>query len=129
MGDITDIRQRTGDIRSNGYMYVFDNFIALYSIYKTNIVNKNKLKILIQAACLCLFCFMAAASASSQHSSGSGTDWGSIGRSAIIGAGAGHDGYDYIGTASSESEAKRMAANRGYSRYLWDTNSGNVYAK
>lgn len=71
--------------------------------------NKN-LKILIQATCLGLFCFIAAASASSQPSTGSRTDWGAIGRSALIGAGAGHDGYDLLGTASSESEAKQMAA-------------------
>lgn len=91
-------------------------------------INKN-FKILIQVMSLCLFCFLAASSASSQHSSGSGTDWGSIGRSALIGAGAGHDGYDYVGYASSESEAERLAASKGYSRYLWDSNSGNTYAK
>jgi len=90
---------------------------------------KKNLKILIQATCLCLFCFIAAASASSQHSTKSRTDWGGVGRAAIIGAGAGHDGYDLLGTASSESEAKSMAASQGYSRYIWDTNSGLVYAK
>lgn len=89
----------------------------------------NNIKILTQVICLCVFCFMAVASASSQQSGSSGTDWGSVGRAALIGAGAGHDGYDYLGTASSESEAKRMAAAQGYSRYIWDTNSGNVYAK
>ncbi len=91
-------------------------------------MNKN-LKIFIQIMCLCLFCFMAAASATTQNSSGSGTDWRSIGRSAVIGAGAGHDGYDCLGTASSQSEAKKMAASQGYSTYIFDTNSGLVYAK
>lgn len=90
---------------------------------------KKNLKIFIQAMCLCLFCFMAVASASSKQSSGSRTDWGAVGRSAIIGAGAGHDGYDYIGVASSKSEAEQIAASNGYSKYIWDTNSGAVYAK
>lgn len=89
-------------------------------------VKKN---IIIQVISLCLFCFIAAASSSSQQATRSGTDWGAVGRSALIGAGAGHEGYDYLGVASSESEAKRMAATKGYSKYIWDTNSGNVYAK
>lgn len=93
-------------------------------------MNRNKLRIFIQAICLAAFCFMAAASASSQHSSGGGTDWGAVGRSALIGAGAGHEGYDCIGTASSESEAKALAQSKGYTnRWLWDSNSGLVYAK
>lgn len=87
-----------------------------------------KTKVLIQAMCLGLFCLMAAASAS-QNSTGSNTDWNRVGRAALVGAGAGYDGYDYIGTVSSQSEAKELAASKGYSQYIWDTNSGNVYAK
>lgn len=89
----------------------------------------EKVKIIFQATCLTLFIIMAAASSSSQNSSSSGTDWGSISRAALVGASAGYDGYDYIGTVSTESEAKRLASSKGYSYYRWDTNSGNVYAK
>lgn len=91
---------------------------------------KKNFKIFLQIFCLGLFCCMAAASASSQHSSGgSGTDWGAVGRSSLIGAGAAHEGYDLLGSASSESEAKQIAASKGYTRYLFDTNSGLVYGK
>lgn len=92
-------------------------------------MNKNNLKILTQILCLILFCFMAIASASSQHSSGSGRDWGSIGRAALVGAGAGHEGYVLIGVASSEKEARQLTASKGYTRYIWDSNNGNVFAK
>lgn len=89
----------------------------------------NKKYLIFQVLGLVVFCLMAAASSSSQHSAGSGTDWGSVSRAALIGAGAGHEGYDYLGYASSEAKAKELAASKGYSRYIWDTNSGNVYAK
>lgn len=89
---------------------------------------KKNLNVIIQAMFLCLFCFMAAASAS-QQSASSGTDWSGLGRAALIGAGAGHEGYDYIGRASSESEARELAASKGYSRYIWDSKNGNTYGK
>lgn len=76
---------------------------------------------------LAVFCVMAAASASSQDasSSRSNIDW----RGAAVGAAAGYDGYIIIGKASSESEAERLAARKGYSAYIFDTVNGNVYAK
>lgn len=90
----------------------------------------NKKYLIFQVLGLAIFCFMAVASSSSQGShSSSGTDWGAVSRAALIGAGAGHEGYDYLGYASSEAKAKELAASKGYSRYIWDTNSGNVYAK
>ncbi|MBD5287656.1 MAG: hypothetical protein HDS28_01085 [Bacteroides sp.] len=91
-------------------------------------MNKKR-NLILQVIGLVVFCSMAAASSSSQSSTGSRTDWGAVGRSALIGAGAGHDGYDYIGVASSQSKAEELASSRGYSEYIWDTNSGNVYAK
>lgn len=88
---------------------------------------KNKINTLFQVAGLAVFCVMAAASASSQDasSSRSNIDW----RGAAVGAAAGYDGYIIIGKASSESEAERLAARKGYSAYIFDTVNGNVYAK
>lgn len=89
---------------------------------------KKNINVIIQVICLCLFCFMAAASAS-QQSAGSGSYWSEMGRAALVGAGAGHDGYVFIGVESSESEARELAASKGYSRYIWDSKNGNVYGK
>lgn len=88
---------------------------------------KNNRKIFIQALGLIAFCIMAAASSSSQHanSSDGGIDW----RGAAVGAGAGYNGYIPIGKASSESGARSLASNKGYSAYLWDSVNGVVYGK
>ncbi len=87
---------------------------------------KNKINTLFQVAGLAIFCVMAAASASSQDASSSGSiDM----RGAAVGAAAGYNGYIIIGKASSESEAKQLAANKGYSAYIFDTVNGNVFAK
>lgn len=112
------------------WIYVCILWSYYYSLQlQKNDMTMKDLRIFIQALCLCLFCFMAASSASSQHSSGSKTDWGAVSRSALIGAGAGHEGYDYIGNVSSKFKAEELASSKGYSQYIWDTNSGNVYAK
>lgn len=84
--------------------------------------------ILIQGIGLVIFCLLACASSSSQGSSGSShssIDY----RGAAVGAAAGYNGYIPIGKASSDSQARQMAADAGYSYYLYDTNNGVVYAK
>lgn len=83
---------------------------------------KNKINTLFQVAGLAIFCVMAAASASSQDASSSGSI-------DMRGAAVGYNGYIIIGKASSESEAKQLAANKGYSAYIFDTVNGNVFAK
>lgn len=88
-------------------------------------MNKNKLNTIFQIMGLIAFCAMAAASSSSQQSTSKNIDW----RGAAVGAAAGHDGYIIIGSASSESEARRLAESKGYSYYIYDTVNGNVYAK
>ncbi|WP_143241133.1 hypothetical protein [Barnesiella sp. An55] len=74
----------------------------------------------IQVLGLSTFLLIAASSASTQK-----LDY----RGAAVGAAAGYNGYLYIGNASSESEAKALAKDKGYSYYVWDTKNGNVYAK
>lgn len=85
----------------------------------------NKRNAIFQMLGLLVFCVIAAASSSSQQSTSKSIDW----RGAAVGAAAGHDGYIIIGSASSESEAKKLAASKGYSYYIYDTVNGNVYAK
>jgi hypothetical protein len=50
-------------------------------------------------------------------------------REGTVGVAAAANGYIYIGTASSDSQARAIAANKGYSYYLYDTITGKVYAK
>lgn len=88
-------------------------------------MNKNKRNTIFQIMGLIAFCAMAAASSSSQQSTSRNVDW----RGAAVGAAAGYDGYIIIGSASSDSEAKKLAASKGYSYYIYDTINGNVYAK
>lgn len=45
------------------------------------------------------------------------------------GIGAETDGWSYIGTASSISECKEMAGNRGYSLYRFNTEHGTCYGR
>lgn len=91
------------------------------------IIIKKKRFIFLQVIGLVAFCFMAAASSSSQHASSSDSSFDY--RGAAVGAAAGYNGYVIIGTASSESEAQRLAARKGYDYYLWDSVNNNVYAK
>lgn len=72
---------------------------------------------------------LASSSQKSSSSSGSGYDWGGAARGAAVGGAAGYNGYTIIGKASSESQAKDLAARKGYSYYLWDSVNGAVYAK
>jgi len=87
----------------------------------------NKRSFFIQAIGLVVFCFMAMASSSSKGSSSSSydIDW----RGAAVGGAAGYNGMILIGKASSQSDAERLAASKGYSEYLWDSVNHNVYAK
>lgn len=89
---------------------------------------KFKKTVIFQALGLVLFCVLAMASSSQKSSSSSSysdIDW----RGAAVGGTAGYNGYSYIGTASSESDARSLTANKGYSQYIWDSVNGKVYAK
>lgn len=87
---------------------------------------KKKRIIFTQVLGLLAFCFMAASSSSQgSSSSGSGFDY----RGAAVGAAAGYNGYTLIGSAESESEARRLAVRKGYDSYIWDSVNNNVYAK
>lgn len=86
----------------------------------------SKTRVIIQICGLLAFSFMGLASASSQQATrDSGIDF----RGAAAGAYAGYQGYIIIGSASSQSEAYKLAEKKGYSKYLWDSVNGNVYAK
>ena len=66
-----------------------------------------------------------AASSASEKSAASKIDY----RGAIVGGAAGYEGKVLIGRASSESEARALVREKGYSSYTWDSVNGNVYAK
>lgn len=83
----------------------------------------------LQVLGISIFILMAAASASNKSSSSSDNIYRKAARSAAVGAAAGYDGYLWIGYATSESDAKKMARDKGYKYYLWHPESSSVYAK
>ncbi len=50
-------------------------------------------------------------------------------RGAIVGGLGGYHGYVTLGRASSQSEAIQLAKSKGYSNYLWDSDTGLVMGK
>lgn len=85
----------------------------------------------LQVLGISIFILMAAASASNKSSSSSSSS--DIYRRAVaggaVGAISGLEGYVWIGYASSESEAKQMARDKGYKYYRYHPASSSVYAK
>ena len=85
----------------------------------------------LQVLGISIFILMAAASASNKSSSSSSSS--DIYRRAVaggaVGAAAGYNGYLWVGYATSESEAKKIARDKGYEDCLWHQESGAAYAK
>lgn len=81
----------------------------------------------LQFAIVCLFVIIALGSSKSSNPSSSSRWEGSIGQQAVQHYVQGANGGKYVGNASSEAEAKRMAADKGYSGYNWYPSTGEVF--
>lgn len=82
----------------------------------------------LQFAIICLFVIIALGSSNNNYPGSSDGGWdGSVGQQAVQHVVQGANGGKYVGNASSEAEAKRMAANKGYSGYNWYPSTGEVF--
>lgn len=81
----------------------------------------------LQFAVICLFVIIALGSSNSSNPHSSSKWEGSVGQQAAQHFVQGANGGSYVGNASSESEAKRMAAEKGYSAYNYYPSTGEVF--
>lgn len=80
-----------------------------------------------QFAIVCLFVIIALGSSNSSNPSSSSKWEGSVGQQAVQHFVQDANGGTYVGNASSEAEAKRKAAAKGYSAYNWYPSTGEVF--
>ena len=118
-GGVAVFRDNAGHIRLVRYFNLFHN---------PNNYTIMRKSTFLQFAVICLFVIIAVGSSKSSNPISSSSSWdGSTGQQVLQHVVQASNGGRYVGNASSEAQAKSMAAKAGYSAYNYYPATGEVF--